>query len=250
MQPDRDIEYIRECLAPGIEAAPLVPLFLPIQPVRDATPFYRVDCALRKRDGSLISSAFIRTVAGRQSAFRARSGELECWLLDRCLQLATELKAAGRPDRLCFWLTPGSGYDVLVARLLSLASPDSPVPVAVGIRSSFHVTSDACAAVSLAARGAGMKVLVGCYELADCDGRALAELCPAFVEVPAESLLSVTAHQASDWIERLHARGTEVIAVGIESSQQLVRLLDAGIDYFSGRFFASEATDMSFDFGG
>ena len=250
MQPDRDIEYIRECLASGIEAAPLVPLFLPIQPVRDATPFYRVDCALRKRDGSLISSANIRIVASRQSALRARSGELECWLLDRCLQLATESMAAGRPDRLYFWLTPGSGYDALVARLLSLASPDSPVPVAVGIRSSFHVTSDACAAVSLAARGAGMKILVGCYELADCDGRALAELCPAFVEVPAESLLSGVMDQARDWIETLHARGTEVIAVGIESSQQLVRLLDAGIDYFSGRFFASEETDMSFDFGG
>ena len=159
MQPDRDVEFARQCLDSGIDTAPLILQFHPIQSLHNGQQFYRVDCALRKRNGSLLHPSLVRSIARRQFALQGRSGELERWLLDRCLQLATTPDASGVFPRLCFWLTPAAGYDALVARLLSLGRSDPPLPLVVGIPLSSHFASvDACVAVSLAARQVGLSV--------------------------------------------------------------------------------------------
>lgn len=250
MQPDRDIEFASQCLDAGIDTAPLVLQFHPIQSLHNGQPFYGVDCALRKRDGSLLSPAFVRHEARRSSALRARSGELERWLLDRCLQLAATPDAAGAFPRLCFWLTPAAGYDVLVAHLLSLERRDPPAPVVVGIPMPSHLAAtDACMAVSLAARQAGFQISLEWDPLVDCDAEILTDLRPAYVEVPAGSLLSVEALQARDWVEVMHAVGAEVIATRTETSQQLANLFALEIDYFSGSVLGADSAQMDFDFG-
>ena len=251
MQPDRDIEFVQQCIDAGIDTAPLVPQFQPILSLRSGAPFYRVDCALQKRNGSLLHPSFVRTIARRRFALQGRSGELERWLLDRCLQLAATPDAAGAFPRLCFWLTPSAGYDALVARLLSLERSEPPLPLVVGISLSSHYASvDACVAVSLTARQAGLSIAVGCEQLADCDADALDELRPALVEIPAQSLLSADTNQACDNIKNLHSRGVEVIATHMESSQQFARLASLGIDYFSGPLLGSPSIRMDADFGG
>lgn len=251
MQPDRDIEFTRRCLDAGIDTAPLILQFHPIQCLRNGLPFYGVDCVLRNRDGALLSPTFVRHEARRSSALRARSGELERWLLERCLQLASAPDATGVVPRLCFWLTPAAGYDALVSHLLSLERCDPPALVVVGIPMPSHMAAtDACLAVALATRQAGFQISLGWNPLVDCDAEILTDLRPAYVEVPAESLLSVEALQARDWVEVMHAVGAEVIATRTETSQQLANLFALEIDYFSGPLLGADSTQMNFDFGG
>lgn len=249
MQPDRDNEFVQQCFDAGINTAPLVPQFQPILSLHSGAPFYRVDCALQKRNGSLLHPSLVRSIARRQFALQGRSGELERWLLDRCLQLAATPDAMGAFPRLCFWLTPSAGYDALVTRLLSLERGDPSLPLVVGIPLLSHYASvDASVAVSLTARQAGLSIAVGCQQLEDCDAEVLGELRPVLVEVPAQSLLTAETNPACGSIRNLQSRGVEVIAAGMETSQQLVRLEALGVTYVTGAVFGSGSLRMDFDF--
>lgn len=257
-QEDEDRYFIRKCLEAGIDAAPLEHQLLSIHSLCDEAPFHGVDCALRDCNGRLLPSGEVRSIARRQSALRARSGELECWLLERCLQLAATPDAGNPNPRFFFWLTPGAGYDVLVARLLSLEGRNPPAPIVVGIPMPLHEGEIcACAAVSRAARKAGFQVSLGFDHLLDRAKefaeilRAPEMLCvpdfdidPSYIQLPADPLELMSESKGRSWIGEFNRWNAKVIVSRVDTYQQATQLLRFRMDYMTGPALDGDLPEM------
>jgi EAL domain-containing protein (putative c-di-GMP-specific phosphodiesterase class I) len=245
MTPDLRIEFAKTAFKCGVEKAPLTLLFSPIESLREESPFYRIEPTLQDRYGELSSSILTRYAAEQCGCM----GELEQWVINQSVELIRNESRIRKPVRLLCSVGADRSHPLVCDNLRELSERGETVPIVIGIESRWGDAEPvACKKLAVVARNCGVSVCFETREWSASTERLARALEPNFIELPAAEILTAGGHEATRPLTSFRANGVKIIASQLESSVELKRLYEAGIDFVSGPLIGKQSTEMDYDF--
>ncbi len=241
------IERIRHALdVGGFEL-----LFQPIVALRgEERPQCQALLRLRDADGRLHAAAELIPAARHAGLL----GAIDAWVLDHCIaRLAAPMQHDAQP-RLFVSQSLEALHDADGPRRLQDALAHHGIS---GEAVVLDVRADAfaSAAVALAGNVAAVQALGASVALSGFDEATeaamptglrvdFARVAPHFLQLQDPRV----AAELTALVERLHERGTQVIAPRVEDARAAAALWAAGIDYVQGNFVQAAESDLAFEF--
>lgn len=226
-------------------------LFQPIVALRgEERAQFQALLRLRDADGRVHAAAELIPAARHAGLL----GAVDAWVLDHCIaRLAAPTQHDAQP-RLFVSQSLEALRDADAPRRLQAALSHHGID---GEAIVLDVRADAfaSAAVALAGNVAAVQALGACIALSGFDEATEAAM-PAglrvdFARVAPHFLQLEDARVAAELaalVERLHERGTQVIAPRVEDARAAAALWAAGIDYVQGNFVQAADSDLAFEF--
>jgi EAL domain-containing protein (putative c-di-GMP-specific phosphodiesterase class I) len=181
-------------------------------------------------------------------------GDIDRWVLSRCLVVLQERERLDRPVRLFVSQGPSSASDAarlpwLAGQMADRGLPPDRVVLEFRIDDVLAHLREA-AAFCNAARAAGIKVGITGY-----DGSAAAQQMLQHVPIDYLKLSGRYVHgtpesrkELANVIAFAHQRGMRVIAPLVEDASTAAGLWSSGVDFIQGDFVQQATQDLDFDF--
>jgi diguanylate cyclase (GGDEF)-like protein len=245
---------LAELIRAALKAEDFQLLFQPIVALqREGEEQFQALLRLRSDDGKLYTASEILPVAAHEGL----TGEVDRWVVSRCLLVLAERARQSRPVRLFVSQGIEAASDPQrvgwLSRLLETRRL-SGEQLVLEFRSDealAHVRDVAAFAAAL--RPLGVKLSLAMFDASPASRQLLQHLPVAFVKLApryagADLRDPAVREELHQIIEEAHPRGCRVIASRIEDAQTAAQFWSAGVDYLQGDFVQQAAQDLSFDF--
>jgi EAL domain-containing protein (putative c-di-GMP-specific phosphodiesterase class I) len=227
-------------------------LFQPIMSVRgDEEERFQALLRMRDRDGQLHAASEIVPAAERAALI----GAIDRWMIERCIERMADrdgdapmhLFVSQSLASVCEAQTPAC----LASALARHAIDASALTLELRAIDAIDAPADV-QRYAIALRGLGVRLSLSGVDEELADVHPLPSLSPDFVKLaPRPFDDAPEAREAFvKMVERLHERGTRVIAPRIEDARGAAALCLSGVDLIQGNFVQAADSDFAFDFHG
>jgi diguanylate cyclase (GGDEF)-like protein len=226
-------------------------LYQPIASLHGSTEEqFKVLLRLRGDRGRLYTAAELVPLAERAGLI----GEIDRWVLSRCLVVLQERERLDRPVRLFVSQSPSSTGDAgrvpwLARQLAERRLPADRVVLEFRVDDVLSHLRES-AAFGTAARAAGIKVGITGYDGTPAMQRMLQHVPVDYLKLSGRYVLGTPESRKAldEVIGFAHQRGMLVIAPLVENASTAAGLWSTGVDFIQGDFVQQATQDLDFDF--
>ena len=252
--PAGTFQALTEQIRAALKADNFQLLFQPIVALQGAeTEQFQALLRLAGSDGKLYTAAEIIPIAQRDDLI----GEVDRWVLSRCLLVLAERARQQRTVRLfvnqSIETVADAQHIVWLKQMLETRRLDGDqLVIEFGLADAQAHVHD-LAAFAVAARSLGIHIALAAFEASAAAFQLIEQLPASFIKISPRYVdeglrIPAAREELRQIVVHARAKGRQVIAPRIENAQSAALLWTAGVDYMQGDFVQQAGQDLSFDF--